>query len=207
MAEGSSLQFTGFCILPAPGQESAYGWGTRNSLISTRHQTSFNTRGFRGDSARPLGCKAMERPRVPTYEMLSHEDSAFFCLWNWGCGLSRWWGRSAWAVKCPLSILPLGLDRDSPGGIPRGPISPDPPWRVSLSPCAEDGQGEHRGNTLLWGVQTSPLHDFSSVIWSPRLECSRGPDHQLNHLVISCFCCSLFAAPRRERWWWARPAQ
>ena len=59
LAEGSSLQFTGFCILPAPGQESAYGWGTRNSLISTRHQTSFNTRGFRGDSARPLGCKAI----------------------------------------------------------------------------------------------------------------------------------------------------
>ena len=92
LAEGSSLQFTGFCILPAPGQESAYGWGTRNSLISTRHRTSFNTRGFRGDSARPLGCKAMERPRVPTCEMLSHEDSAFSCLWSWGCGLSGWWG-------------------------------------------------------------------------------------------------------------------
>lgn len=59
LAEGFSLRFTGFFILPR-GRERAHGWGNCSSLISTRHQTSFNTRGCTGDSAGMLPFKAMD---------------------------------------------------------------------------------------------------------------------------------------------------
>lgn len=109
LAEGFCLRFTRSFILPS-GRESAHGWGNCSSLISTRHRTSFNTRGCRGDSAGILPFKAMDRPRVPVCEILPPKDFWFSLAFGvWGRWCFQWWGRGGLVAECSPSFLPSGL--------------------------------------------------------------------------------------------------
>ncbi|KAG3284574.1 hypothetical protein H1C71_008138, partial [Ictidomys tridecemlineatus] len=95
-------------------RERAHGWGICNSLISTRHRTSFNTRGFAGDSARMRRFKAMDRASIPIVKHFPIETfGTLLPLGFWVVGFSG--GEVGLAVECSPSFLPSGLGWDFAG--------------------------------------------------------------------------------------------
>lgn len=132
----------------------------------------------------------------PICEMLPHKD-----IWLppafgvWGCWFFRWWGRGDLAVECSFSFLPSGLGWDLLAGIPRGPISLDPPWRVFLAlhrsarKRAEKTALPHLGScrnlhflTFLGG-QLFDLHGFESSRTRPAIKSFS------NSLLLLLFIC------------------
>lgn len=136
-ASQSSSQ--GFSFFPVT-RESAHGWGICNSLISTRHRTSFNTRGFTGDSARTHRFKAMDRPSIPFVKCFPTET--FGILFPLGFGVAGFsGGEVGWFGSEHSPSFPSGLGWGFLSGRPRGPISLDPPRRVSFPPPSSLSKG------------------------------------------------------------------
>lgn len=123
-------------------------------------------------------------------------------------GVFQWRGRGGLAAECP-PLLPClrpgwGLARWDTWGTHK----PRPSLRVSFlpsfSPSREPPGGSAEETAHVCDLQTSLVTSWGTVLWSPRPECSN-PDHQLNRLVISCFCCLFFSKWVRQ--WWASPGR
>lgn len=124
--------------------------------------------------------------------MLPHKDVGFLLPLEFGVvGFFRWWGRGGLAVECSPPSFPQAW-----GGIAGRDTQGTHKPRPSRSPFLYRGlPGRVQRKPLSSGVvQKAPLRDFSwgTVIWSPRLECSRTSPAMKsfgNELFLLFLCC------------------